>query len=626
MLSPLALLWLLPIGGAITLLYLLKQKRDDVRVPSLMLWEQILGPAATASPFQRLRIDPLLILQLLAALLICLALARPFIWADTVGGRTIALVIDASASMNATDVPGGRLQAAVGEARQVIEKKSPSDNIAIVLAGTRPVVLAPLSADKGRLLSALRKVVPSDAAGGPREALLLAGSLVASRPDARVTLITDGAFARQDELSLGGASLTAITVGKGSTNVGITAFDTREATDAGGTEAFVTVQNADTKPRTVPLTLRSGETLIEAREVTLPAGETRSLVIPLASNDIPPSADLLSVRIESDDELPADNEAYASLPNRDAIRVTLVAGNDDPFLERALSLVPRVTVQRVAPASFAAKSASDSDLVVWDSDGTPPANLPAGRYLFFGAVPTGSIAPVTSGNDSLESPPVLDWDRASPLLRFTNLSGVRVRSARKVTPAQWASVVVESKSAPLMVAGERSGGGGIGRGETRVVYVAFRPTQSDFPLRVAFPVFVSNAVTYLVGRVDSDQTRVLRPGDTVPIPSGGTVTNSSGKSEPVVGGVFSGTERVGAYAVTAANGAKSRFAVSLLSAGETQTAPDTSPQITVTDVASKGAADPAKPRKSPQEWWGYFAAPLLILLAFEWWLFHRRKR
>ncbi|MBC8139598.1 MAG: VWA domain-containing protein [Fibrella sp.] len=625
MLSPLALLWLLPIGGAITLLYLLKQKRENVRIPSLMLWEQVLSPVASASPFQKLRTDPLLLLQLLAALLFCLALARPFIWSDSVGGRTIALVIDASASMNATDVPGGRFESAIGEARQIIEKKSPSDSIALVLAGTRPVVLSALSADKRRLLSALRKAAPSDAGNGPREALLLAGSLVASRPDARVTLITDGAFSRQDELSLGGASLSAVTVGKGSANVGITAFDVREEADAAGTQAFVTVQNADAKPHTVPLALRSGDKLIEAREIKLPAGETRSLVIPLANTDIPPTADFLSARIESGDELLADNEASAALPSRRAIRVLLVAGNDDPFLERALSLAPRVTVQRVSPSAFAPKSVSTHDLVVWNSENTPPAKLPAGRYLFFGAIPTGDIAPVTSGGANIESPPILDWDRASPLLRFTDLSGVRVRLARKVTPAPWASVVVESKTAPLVVLGERSGSGVAGRGETRVAYVAFRPTQSDFPLRVAFPVFISNAVAYLAGRTDADQARVLRPGDTVPIPAGGSITRSDGKSESVSGGTFSATDRVGIYTITPPNGAKSRFAVSLLSAGETQIAPDTSPQITVTDIAKEGT-DPTKPRKSPQEGWVYFAAPLLILLAFEWWLFHRRKR
>ncbi|MBC7806181.1 MAG: VWA domain-containing protein, partial [Akkermansiaceae bacterium] len=518
MLSPLALLWLLPVGGAITLLYLLKQKRENVRVPSLMLWQEILSPAASASPFQRLRIDPLLLLQLLAVLLFCLALARPFVWGDAVGGRTVALVIDASASMNATDIPGGRFGAAIGEAREIIEKKSPSDNIALVLAGTRPVVLSPLSADKGRLLSALGKAAPSDDGNGPREALLLAGSLVTSRPNARVTLITDGAFARQDELSLGGASLSAVTVGKGSANVGITAFDVREETDAAGTQAFVTVLNADTKPRTVPLTLRSGEKLIEAREINLPAGETRSLVIPLANSEISQTADFLSARIESDDELSADNEASAALPSRTTIRVLLVAGNDDPFLERALSLAPRVAVQRISPSAFVPKNAPTFDLTVWDSDSTPPANLPTGRYLFFGAAPTGNLSPVTSSGASIESPPILDWDRASPLLRFTDLSGVRVRSARRVTPAPWASVVVESKTAPLMVVGERSGTGTGGRSETRIAYVAFRPTQSDFPLRVAFPVFISNAVTYLVGHTDGDGDRVLRPGDTVPTP------------------------------------------------------------------------------------------------------------
>ncbi|MBC7808787.1 MAG: hypothetical protein H7145_21855, partial [Akkermansiaceae bacterium] len=281
--------------------------------------------------------------------------------------------------------------------------------------------------------------------------------------------------------------------------------------------------------------------------------------------------------------------------------------------------------QRISPSAFVPKNAPTFDLTVWDSDSTPPANLPTGRYLFFGAVPTGDLSPVSSSGASIESPPILDWDRASPLLRFTDLSGIRVRSARRVTPAPWASVVVESKTAPLMVVGERSGIGTGGRGETRVAYVAFRPTQSDFPLRVAFPVFISNAVTYLVGHTDGDGDRVLRPGDTVPTPSGGSVTNSTGGNESVAGGAYSGTQRVGMYTVTTASGAKSRFAVSLLSAGETQTAPDTSPQITVTDAVKDGT-DSAKPRKSPQEWWGYFAAPLLILLAIEWWLFHRRKR
>ncbi len=618
MLSPLALLWFLPIGGVITLLYLLKQKRRDVLVPSLLLWEQVLSPAASAAPFQRLRVDPLLLLQLLAALLLCLVLARPFVSGAAPGGKTNVLVIDASASMNATDVPGGRLQAAVGKAREIIAAHGASDTLAVVLAGTRPVVLAPLTDDKGRLLAALDRVVPGEGVNGPREALVLAGSLAGSRPDARVTLITDGVFARPDELSLGGARLSVVSVGRGGANVGITAFAVREQGSAGELQAFVTLENADAKPRTVPLTFLLGDAVVEAREVTIPASESQSLVVPLASADIPTGADFLTARIESPDDLAADNEAFAALPSREQIRVLLVSGSDDPFLERALTLAARVRVEHIAPDAFAAKDVAGHDLTVWDSDVVPPADLPPGRYLFFGAVPVGTVSPVLARGTDLESPPVLDWDRASPLLRFTDLSGVRVRDARGVTTAPWASVVVESKAAPLMVAGER--------GETRAVYVAFRPTKSDLPLRVAFPVFVANAVTYLAGH--AEEGRVLHPGDPESLLPGSRVTapggSVSGKGGGDASGLTSIADRPGIYTVTGADGARSRFAVSLLSPAETRITPEPSPPITIIGAGSR-VDDPAKPRQVPREWGLIFAVPLLVLLCAEWWLFYRRR-
>src|SRR5450432_3255942 len=135
MLSPLALLWLLPIGGIITALYLLKQKRKETRIPSLLLWEALLKETSAATPFQKLRRDPLLFLQLLAALLLCIALARPFLMQGALGGKNVAIVIDASASMNATDVSGGRFAAALKQARSLIERKGASDSIALIRSG-----------------------------------------------------------------------------------------------------------------------------------------------------------------------------------------------------------------------------------------------------------------------------------------------------------------------------------------------------------------------------------------------------------------------------------------------------------------------------------------------------------
>ena len=622
MLSPLALLWLLPIGGVITLLYLLKQKRQERTVPSLLLWEQVLQETSSNAPFQRLRYDLLFILQLIAALLFVITLARPFFLANTLGGKTVAIVLDGSASMNARDVSGGRFAAGVSEARKLIQNKAATDRIAIVLAGARPETLSPLTTDRGKLLSSLSKAAPSDSVIGPREALLLAGSLVSSQQDAAVTFITDGVFARQDELTLGGASLKTVIVGKSGENVGITAFDVRETESEDGTagwEAFISLHNSGTQPRTLPIELRAGDKLIEAQEATVAPGDSQSLIIPLSISTVPQDADVLTASIESNDQLPADNRAYAALPSHTAIHVLLVTEDDDPFLERGLSLVPRVTVSKTSPASFTPQTAKANDLTLWDSDTTPPDDLPRGRYLFFSAITTGSVAPVrVSENKQTGAATVLDFDRTSPLLRFTDLSGVRIREAHKVTPAPWASVIAEGKEGPLVVAGEHGG--------SRTAYVAFRPTQSDFPLRVAFPVFIANTVSYLM-QGDGTDAVVLRPGASIPLPGGTiTVTRPNGKRETVSGNTYDRADTIGIYTISGNNTTR-RFGVALLSATESDITPVPSPLIPVTDTAEEGKdTDRKKPSESPRELWPYFAIPLLILLAVEWFLFHRVRR
>ena len=381
-------------------------------------------------------------------------------------------------------------------------------------------------------------------------------------------------------------------MGKRGENVGITAFDVRGGEDdTAPLEAFVSVANAGTVPRTVPLELRAGDALLDAREIALEPGETKSVAVPLAATDIPPAADLLSARIESRDDLAADNEAYAAPPPRGAVKITLVSNGDDPFLERALLLTPRADLSRVTPATFGASDAAGAAVTVWDAAAAPPADLPPGSYLFFGAAPTGALSPVAADTGAVDAPVVLDWDHASPLLRFCDLSGVRVRTARSIKPAPWASTLIETKTAPLALYGEHNG--------ARVVYVAFRPTQSDFPLRVAFPVFVANAVSALTTPSDAGAARVIRPG------TGGADTDHVG-------------------ILRASTGNAGRTAVSLLSPTETATTPQSPLPLAFTDTPTDAAAPSG--RRAPHEWWQYLAAPLLVFLLLEGWLFKRSRR
>src|SRR5437660_3277762 len=98
LITPFALLWTLPIGGVIVVMYILKLRRKDVIVSSTFLWRQVIRDVQANAPFQKLRKNLLLLLQLIIAGLIIFALAQPFIRYYATGWRNIIVIVDTSAS------------------------------------------------------------------------------------------------------------------------------------------------------------------------------------------------------------------------------------------------------------------------------------------------------------------------------------------------------------------------------------------------------------------------------------------------------------------------------------------------------------------------------------------------
>src|SRR2546423_6289535 len=97
--NSLSLIWLAPMAGLIVLMYILKLRRRDVVVSSTYLWRQVIRDVQANAPFQKLRKNLLLFLQLLAAALIVLAISRPFWRATGIGGRGGGIGVDTSAPM-----------------------------------------------------------------------------------------------------------------------------------------------------------------------------------------------------------------------------------------------------------------------------------------------------------------------------------------------------------------------------------------------------------------------------------------------------------------------------------------------------------------------------------------------
>src|SRR5687768_2891085 len=107
---------------SLLLLYFLKLRRKELPIASTLLWKKSVQDLQVNAPFQRLRRNLLLFLQLAALLALLFALARPVSFHNGSSADSTLLLIDRSASMAATDIKGrSRLEEAKRIATDRIE-------------------------------------------------------------------------------------------------------------------------------------------------------------------------------------------------------------------------------------------------------------------------------------------------------------------------------------------------------------------------------------------------------------------------------------------------------------------------------------------------------------------------
>ena len=251
LLNPFNFLWAVPLLGGIVALWMLRLKRQEVTVSSLYLWNSLLQETQANAPIQKLRRSVLLLLQLLAAALLVFALTRPFVYGAGLSGHTIVIVLDTSASMNATDVRPTRLAAAKAAAAEFVARQMRGGDVATVLsASSKPSSLVSgFTGDGGRLQAAIDAAPPTDTAADMPAALTLAQSLVGTRAGAEIRVFSDGAYSAEDlrklaAIPLGGTEVALTPLGTASPdNLAITRLDGRRNPQTGTDEVFAEVQN-----------------------------------------------------------------------------------------------------------------------------------------------------------------------------------------------------------------------------------------------------------------------------------------------------------------------------------------------------------------------------------------------
>jgi Ca-activated chloride channel homolog len=221
----------------------------------------------------------------------------------------------------------------------------------------------------------------------------------------------------------------------------------------------------------------------------------------------------------------------------------------------------------------------------------------------------------------VERPALVDWKAQHPLLRYAPFDNVAVKESAVVKSPAWGASLLESPQGSLLVAGEQ--------GRRRVVWLGFDVLDSNWPLRVSFPIFIANAVDWLNPASTRNAQLLVKAGSPFRLGLPAPVTQAEEQSPDGVKRaldpdpkafelVFGDTAKSGVYHLRAGTN-ETTFCVDLLDANESNIQPRDELSLGKYDKFTASAEKPAN-----AELWRTLAAAALCVLLFEWWWYHRR--
>ena len=409
----------------ILLLYMLKLRRKQVQVSSTFLWVQLLRDQQANAPWQKLKRNLLLILQLLILAALVFAFARPAVQVPAVASGSVIVLLDGSASMNATDVKPSRFEQARRSVQALINGLSNNSAMTLILAAGSPQTLISAETDKSVLRQALDKAhVTQGHADWQAAFALAAGASRSSQGKATVVIVSDGGLPEDGLPALPG-DVRYVPIGESQNNLSISALALRPAQK--GPQLFAEASNYGESDRIVLLSIYFNNELISAKQLTLRAGSSESLTIANLSNASGVYKAQLSDPEQGNEPLDAltlDDQAFAVYQASSARRVLLVS-QGNLFLEQLLASLPAVQPFRALPGADGKIQIPNDPFDLYIFDGALPEKLPEADILFVNP-PSNPFFAVGAPYREIQNVKVNDH----ALTRFVDWSNVHILEAK----------------------------------------------------------------------------------------------------------------------------------------------------------------------------------------------------
>lgn len=498
---PLALLVLVPV---IILLYILKQEAKQRKFSSTMLWQEVYRNIEATKPWEKLKKNLLMILQILTVLLFIIALMGP--WLKSMGSEKsqVILVLDNSASMGTLyDEEQTRLEAAKEAACSYVDSLPVGVVMHVISGNQQAVLVLSNSTDKTEAKNRIRGIEQTCLAGDLSVSLGLVQSCANQSEDAQVVFFTDTAFDKGD------MSASVESFYSDSTNLSVDSVS--YARKEGQLLVLVSLTNHSTQEQTREINLygedaKGKETLLDIASVQIPAGENQPVYFELNPEGAAANIQVLRAELNEKDALEGDNSAWCVLDDVKESRVLLLT-QSNLFVEKAFTNLSGIDLYRTSDKSLveaAGKSGSDNTENITEAVSDEGYDL----YIFDGIVPevlpsSGSLLFINCehedlfGNCGKVEGKVLTFVD-SEVTSYISGSTFGVNESDIYDVPGWGTSFLQSDN-------DSAGFYGIYDGR-RVAVLGFDLHQTDLGLQAEFPVLMSGLADYLLDNGLTEQS------------------------------------------------------------------------------------------------------------------------
>ena len=622
------------------LLYFLRLRRQPLRISSTMLWERAVEDLHANTPFQRLRPSALLLLQLLALILVVLAIMQPQIEGGTPKEGSHVLLIDRSGSMTAVNEDGmTRLDEAKERAHDLVNQihggglfSSSGGETMVIAFSDHAVVVSPFTDSIQQLTTAIASIQPTHGQSHVSDSLKLARAYttnvnpesegLAASESAQLEIFSDGLIADIEEQALQrGETLRYHMVGSvDDTNVGITTIDAKRPTESSeDVQVFISLLNTQAQDVSVDI-----ELLING----IPSG-VQQVLIPAQRNDVPgtsslvfvpfdmPGFGVLQVRLLRNDSLAMDNQASIVIPPAKELKV-LVAEEGASLVRTVLEGMPLAKLKVVSGSTLnrmieSGETTTYDVVVVRD---VHLNSLPQGKYFIFGEPPPiSSFATFVDG----EAQVMLVATEDHPVMRFVRFEDIVVTKGYDVVLDHTVDTLLEGSHWSAVMTYRGNG--------IQLIYVAFDPINSNWPFLRSFPFFVFNGVQYLGHSGDQLTASARQVGQTMTKNILGTksvsIVEPDGSTHTVLvdtaGSVSWGPIRLsGLHTIATEQEVDTQFAIN---------SPSSESIIASVEAISIGATEVSTTQSSGSSFiqlWPWALGAVLVVLLAEWWVYQKK--